>query len=72
MANGKHYSIVFNTTTGSRRSIRVNNPNPDMPVEDIETAVEQIIANDVFNQERGGLDSLNRMELTVMTRTAVL
>jgi len=27
--NQRHYSIVFNTTTGARRSIRINNPNPD-------------------------------------------
>ena len=68
----RHYSMVFNTTTGSRRSIRVNNPNTDLPLADIESAVGQILNNDVFDQTRGGLDSLNRMELTVVERTAIL
>ena len=68
----RHYSVVFNTTTGSRRSIRINNPNTDLPRADAESAVNRIIQNDVFDQERGGLDSLNRMELTVTERTLVL
>ena len=68
----RHYSIVFNTTTGSRRSIRINNPNIDMPVADIQTAIGQIIDNDVFDQERGGLESLNRMELTTIERKLVV
>ena len=69
----RHYSMVFNTMTGSRRSIRVNNPNTDLPLADIESAVGQILNNDVFDhQTRGGLDSLNRMELTVVERTAIL
>ena len=71
--NQRHYSIVFNTTTGARRSIRINNPNPDLPREDIADAVEMIIDNDVFDQTiNGGLSHLNRMELTVVERTAVL
>ena len=68
----RHYSLVFNTTTGSRRSMRINNPNTALPVADIQSAVDQILANDVFDQERGGLDSLNRMELTVVERTLVI
>ena len=67
----RHYSLVFNTTTGSRRSIRINNPNIDMLLADIETAIGQIIDNDVFDQERGGLDSLNRMELTTIMREII-
>ena len=68
----RHYSIVFNTSTGSRRSIRINNPNVDMPLADIQTAVGEIIDNDVFDQERGGLDSLNRMELTTIERKLIV
>ena len=71
--NQRHYSIVFNTTTGAGRSIRINNPNPDLPREDITAAVEMIIDNDVFDQTlNGSLSHLNRMELTVVERTAVL
>ena len=68
----RHYSIVFNTTSGSRRSIRINNPNPDLPVTDISDAVDQIIANDVFDPANGSLNYLNRMELTTIERKAVL
>jgi len=60
----KHYSLVFNTANGSRRSFRVNNPNTDIPLPTIQAAVDQILLNDIFNQERGGLESLNRLELT--------
>ena len=28
----QHYSLVFNTTSGSRRSIRIKNTNTDLPV----------------------------------------
>ena len=54
----RHYSLVFNTTLGSRRSIRINNPNIDLPLPDISDAINQLIDNDVFDQARGGLDSL--------------
>jgi len=71
--NQRHYSIIFNTTTGARRSIRINNPNPDLLREDIAAAVDVIIDNDVFDQtDNGSLSYLNRMELTVIERTAVL
>jgi len=68
----RHYTMVFNTTTGSRRSMRVNNPNTDLPLADIQTAIGQMIYNDIFDQERGNLDSLNRMELHVLERTQIL
>ena len=64
----RHYSIVFNTTTGSRRSIRINNPNVGLPIAEISAAVNQILDNDVFDPDRGGLDSFNRMALTTVER----
>lgn len=68
----RHYSLMFNTTTGSRRTMRINNPNCDLPLPEIETAVGQMIANDIFDPERGGLESLNRMELTTVERTIIM
>ena len=68
----KHYSIVFYTTTGSRRSIRVNNPNVDLPLPTISAAVDQMLDNDVFDPQAGGLESLSRMELAVVERTQLL
>jgi len=68
----KHYSIVFYTTTGSRRSIRVNNPNTDLPLPQIAGAVDELLANDVFDPQAGSLESLSRMELSVVERTVLL
>ena len=70
----RHYSLIFNTTAGGRRSFRVNNPNTDLPIEDIKAAVDQILANDVFDpaSERGGLDSLGRLNLTIVERTQIV
>ena len=68
----KHYSIVFHTTTGSRRSIRVNNPNIDLPLPVISDAVDQMLANDIFDPQAGGLQSLSKMELAVVERTQLL
>lgn len=31
-----------------------------------------MITNDIFDQERGGLESLNRMELATVERTVIL
>ena len=68
----KHYSMVFYTTTGSRRSVRVNNPNTDLPLPQIAGAVEQLIDNCVYDPQAGGLESLSRMELTVVERSVIL
>ena len=67
----RHYSVIFNTTTGRRRSIRVNNPNTDLPLPEIAAAVDQILENDVFDPQVGGLKNLNRMELSVLERTVI-
>ncbi|MCL2190068.1 MAG: DUF2922 domain-containing protein [Defluviitaleaceae bacterium] len=68
----RHYSIVLNTDSGSRRSLRIANPNPNKPVEEISAAIDRLIANDVFDNQRGALESLNRMELTTVETTTVL
>jgi hypothetical protein len=68
----QHYSLVLNTITGSRRSIRINNPTVGLTTEEISDAVEQIIENDVFDDERGALVSVNRMELTTIAREVIL
>jgi len=70
--NQRHYTLVLNTDSGSRRTLRINNPNVDIPVATLETAVEQLIANDIFDDTRGALESLNRLEKTVVEITSVL
>ena len=66
------YTMVFNTTIGTRRSIRIHNPNPDMPLAAIENALEQMIQNDVFDPARGGLESVSRVELTRIEQTILV
>jgi len=68
----KHYTLVFNTANGSRRSFRVNNPNTDLPLAEMQAAIGQIIQHDIFNQERGGLESLNRLELTRVEHEVII
>ena len=68
----KHYTLVFNTSTGSRRSLRINNPDIDMPLAAIQDAAGVMVQNDVFDQERGALESVNRMELTSIQTTVIL
>ena len=60
----QHYSMVFHTNTGGRRSMRINNPNTDLSLDVIKGAIDQIIQNDVFDQARGALEGISRMELT--------
>ena len=67
-----HYSIVMNTDKGMRRTVRISNPNPNLPTQDIAAAVDKLLANDVYEPSRGTLDSLNRMELTTIQTTVVL
>ena len=69
----QHYSMVFNTDTGSRRTMRINNPNTDVPIAEIQAAIAQMIANDVFDpQARGALESISRMELSTMSRHTIM
>jgi hypothetical protein len=68
----KHYTMVFNTTSGSRKTMRISNPTVGLPLAKIESAVGQMIANDIFDPARGGLESLNRMELTSVERSVIL
>jgi hypothetical protein len=68
-----HYSLVFNTTTGSRRSLKIKNPVTGLPTSEIESAVSQMIANDIFDTAHGsGLESLNRLELITVGRTQIM
>ena len=66
------YSIVFNTTAGSKRSMRINNPKEGLPLGEMEAAVNQMIANDIFCQERGGLESLNRFDVSTVARRQIM
>ena len=68
----KHYTLVFNTTTGSRRSMRLVGPNPDVPTDTLRAAMDQMIANDIFDYSRGGLESINRLEMTRVEHDVII
>ena len=67
-----HYSLVFNTTTGSRKSMKIDNPKTGLPQSDIEDAIDQMIENDIFDQAKGGLESLSKLEHTTVERTLIM
>lgn len=68
----QHYTIVFNTAKGARRTVRISNPTPGLPVDEMQAAVDLMLANDVFDATRGALDSLNRLEHTIVQTTNLL
>jgi predicted aspartyl protease len=67
-----HYTLVFNTANGTTRSMRINRPQVGLPLSDVQAAIAKMIANDIFDQSRGALESLNRMELSVVERTQIM
>jgi hypothetical protein len=67
-----HYSLVFNITTGGRRSLKINNPTVGLTLTEIESAVNQMITNDIFDPARGGLESLSKLELTTVEKTLIM
>jgi hypothetical protein len=66
----RYYTLTFNTTKG-RRSIRINNPGAELPA-GANAAIAQIIANDVFNPEKGSLESLNKLEMVAVDRSVLM
>jgi len=67
-----HYSIVLNTDMGRRRTLRISNPNPNLPQPEVAAAADKLIANDVFEPSRGALESVNRVELTTIQTTVII
>jgi len=48
----RHYTLVLNTDSGSRRTLRISNPNTDIPTATLAAAVEKLIVNDVYDNTR--------------------
>jgi hypothetical protein len=67
-----HYALVFHTTTGHRRSLRITNPDPMIDMAVLTAAVDKLIANDIYEQSKGALDSLNRMDLTTVVTEKII
>jgi hypothetical protein len=67
-----HYLLTFNTSTGGKRTIKINNPTTGLSTEELEEAVEQIIANDVFDPAKGSLTGLDEMELITVSKETIM
>ena len=64
--------VAYDSTIGTRRSFRINNPTTGLPIGDIENAVAQMMDNDIFNPAKGGIESFNKLELVSIDRTTVM
>ena len=68
----QHYSVVFQTAGGPKRSIQVRNPNTDIAVAELSAAIAQILLNDVFDPAKGSLESFSKLELLESVTTQIL
>ncbi len=67
-----YYQLSLNMSTGTKRSIKINNPATGLSEEEIEAAVNQIIENDVFDPAKGSIAGVNQLELVTVTRTTLI
>jgi len=67
-----HYQLTFTTATGSRRSFRVNNVNPDITTQELQAAVDMLLAHDIMCAERGALSRLQSLAANTVSTTNLL
>jgi hypothetical protein len=68
----QHYTLIFATSDGNRRSFRVKNPIPGLPQDEILSAVDMLTQHPIMAADRGQLTRLNRMDLHVTSVTPVI
>jgi hypothetical protein len=64
-----HYQLVFVTDSGARRSFRVNKVNPAISAQNLQAAIDMLIANDIMSAERGALSRLQGITLNTVSAT---
>jgi hypothetical protein len=67
-----YYLLSFNTTNGTKRSLKINNPVTGLSTEELENAIEQIIANDVFDPAKGNITGFNGLELVSLVKETIM
>ena len=67
-----YYTISFNTSTGTKRTFRINNPVTGISNTDAQDAIDQMAANDIFDPAKGTIEGLHKMELVAIDRTQIL
>ena len=56
-----HYQLTFVTSAGTRRSFRINNVDPNISQQDLQDAVDKLLAHDIMSVERGALSRLQSL-----------
>jgi len=64
-----HYQLTFVTSSGTRRSFRVNNVDPNIPQQDLQDAVDMLLDHDIMAPERGTLSRLQSLTTNTITST---
>lgn len=66
----EYYDLVFLTNKGKQRSLRITNPNTDLPAYDLKSAIDTLIVSDIFvKTETGKMSSLKSAQHINETRT---
>ncbi|MCL2364784.1 MAG: DUF2922 family protein [Defluviitaleaceae bacterium] len=67
-----HYQLTFVTTLGTRRTFRVNNVDPDIPQQDLQDAVDLLLAHNIMSPERGALSRLQTLAANTVSSVNLL
>ena len=67
-----HYQLTFVTTLGTRRTFRVNNVDPDIPQQDLQDAVDLLLAHNIMSAERGALSRLQTLAANTVSSVNLL
>jgi len=64
-----HYQITFVTTNGTRRSFRINNVDPAISPQNLQSAVDELLAHNIMSPERGALSRLQSLTANTVSST---
>jgi len=56
-----HYQLTFVTSNGTRRNFRVNNVDPAITPQNLQSAIDKLIAFNIMSTERGALSRLQNI-----------
>jgi len=62
-----HYQLTFVTISGTRRTFRVNNVDPNILHQDLQDAVDMLLGHDIMAPERGALNRLQSLNANTVT-----
>ena len=67
-----HYQLTFVTDNGARRTFRVNNVAPGVPLPEMQAAVELLLEHDIMAPDRGALDRLQALTVNTVLSESLL